>query len=119
MVKESFKGHHFQPNDLKLGKWEEKCKGCSRCTSGVTPPVCGSGNLDSGKSKFNRLPDVQGKGRSSAPTEPSGHDESLSLYAELGLTDSETESDEEVPGIDAGDQDEGQARPNPGIDDEG
>ncbi|GKC76725.1 hypothetical protein Tco_1127499 [Tanacetum coccineum] len=57
--------------------------------------------------------------RSSAPTEPSGHDESLSLYAELGLTDSETESDEEVPGIDAGDQDEGQARPNPGIDDEG
>ncbi|GKD42878.1 hypothetical protein Tco_1267523 [Tanacetum coccineum] len=45
--------------------------------------------------------------RSSAPTEPSGHDESSSLYAELGLTDSETESDEEVPGTDAGDQDEG------------
>ncbi|GJR89304.1 hypothetical protein Tco_0213315 [Tanacetum coccineum] len=57
--------------------------------------------------------------RSSAPTEPSGHDESSSLYAELGLTDSETESDEEVPGIDAGDQDEGQAGPNPGIQDEG
>ncbi|GKF85815.1 hypothetical protein Tco_0253642, partial [Tanacetum coccineum] len=34
--------------------------------------------------------------RSSAPTEPSGHAESPSLYAELGLTDSETESDEEV-----------------------
>ncbi|GKA41167.1 retrovirus-related pol polyprotein from transposon TNT 1-94 [Tanacetum coccineum] len=34
--------------------------------------------------------------RSSAPTEPSGHDESSSLYAELGLTDSETESDKEV-----------------------
>ncbi|GKE45549.1 hypothetical protein Tco_1472833, partial [Tanacetum coccineum] len=48
-----------------------------------------------------------------------GHDESSSLYAELGLTDSETESDEEVPGIDAGDQDEGQAGPNPGIQDEG
>ncbi|GJV89715.1 retrovirus-related pol polyprotein from transposon TNT 1-94 [Tanacetum coccineum] len=57
--------------------------------------------------------------RSSAPTKPSGHDESSSLYAELGLTDSETESDEEVPGIDAGDQDEGQAGPNPGIQDEG
>ncbi|GJZ90691.1 retrovirus-related pol polyprotein from transposon TNT 1-94 [Tanacetum coccineum] len=57
--------------------------------------------------------------RSSAPTEPSGHDESSSLYAELGLTDSETESDEEVPGIEAGDQDEGQAGPNPGIQDEG
>ncbi|GKC32454.1 hypothetical protein Tco_1039748, partial [Tanacetum coccineum] len=57
--------------------------------------------------------------RSSAPTEPSGHDESSSLYAELGLTDSETESDEEVPGIDVGDQDEGQAGPNLGIQDEG
>ncbi|GJR45771.1 hypothetical protein Tco_1313874 [Tanacetum coccineum] len=52
--------------------------------------------------------------RSSAPTEPSGHDESFSLYAELGLTDSEIESDEEVPWTDAGDQDEGQAGPNPG-----
>ncbi|GJZ70892.1 retrovirus-related pol polyprotein from transposon TNT 1-94 [Tanacetum coccineum] len=57
--------------------------------------------------------------RSSALTEPSGHDESSSLYAELGLTDSEAESDKEVPGIDAGDQDEGQAGPNPGIQDEG
>ncbi|GJT24038.1 hypothetical protein Tco_0893975 [Tanacetum coccineum] len=55
--------------------------------------------------------------RCSAPTEPLGHDESLSLYAELSLTDSETESDEEVPGIDVGDQDEGQAGPNPGIQD--
>ncbi|GJZ79896.1 hypothetical protein Tco_0644733, partial [Tanacetum coccineum] len=55
----------------------------------------------------------------SAPTEPSGHDESSSLYAELSLTDSKMESDEEVPGIDAGDQDEGQAGPNPGIQDEG
>ncbi|GJS92596.1 retrovirus-related pol polyprotein from transposon TNT 1-94, partial [Tanacetum coccineum] len=57
--------------------------------------------------------------RSSAPTEPSGHDESSSLYAELGLIDSEMEFDEEVPGIDAGDQDEGQDGPNPGIQDEG
>ncbi|GKE69071.1 hypothetical protein Tco_1527143, partial [Tanacetum coccineum] len=45
---------------------------------------------------------------------PSGHDESSSLYVELGLTDSESESDEEVPGINAGVQDEGHARPNPG-----
>ncbi|GJX87578.1 retrovirus-related pol polyprotein from transposon TNT 1-94 [Tanacetum coccineum] len=57
--------------------------------------------------------------RSSAPTEPSGQDESSSLYAELGLTDSETESDEEVPGIYAGYQDEGQVGPNPGIQDKG
>ncbi|GKF08250.1 retrovirus-related pol polyprotein from transposon TNT 1-94 [Tanacetum coccineum] len=48
-------------------------------------------------------------------TEPSGHAESLSLYVELGLTNSETKSDEEVsPEINAGTQDEGQARPNPG-----
>ncbi|GJU72790.1 hypothetical protein Tco_1264195 [Tanacetum coccineum] len=47
-------------------------------------------------------------------TEPSGHAESPSLYAELGLTDSETESDEEAsPEINAGTQDEGQAGPNP------
>ncbi|GJR11632.1 hypothetical protein Tco_0794284 [Tanacetum coccineum] len=57
--------------------------------------------------------------RSFAPTEPSGQDESSSLYAELGLTDSETESDEEVPGIYAGYQDEGQVGPNPGIQDKG
>ncbi|GJR72808.1 hypothetical protein Tco_0085173 [Tanacetum coccineum] len=57
--------------------------------------------------------------RSSAPTEPSGHDESSSLYAELGLTDSEMKSDEEVIGTDAGDQDEGQEGPNPDIQDEG
>ncbi|GKB06920.1 hypothetical protein Tco_0835153, partial [Tanacetum coccineum] len=36
--------------------------------------------------------------RTSTPTESSGHDESSSLYAELGLTVSETESDEEVRG---------------------
>nr|GFB78959.1 hypothetical protein [Tanacetum cinerariifolium] len=57
--------------------------------------------------------------RTSTPTESSGHDESSSLYAELGLTDSEVESDEDVPRIDAGVQDEGQAGPNPGEQDEG
>ncbi|GKA37316.1 integrase, catalytic region, zinc finger, CCHC-type containing protein, partial [Tanacetum coccineum] len=57
--------------------------------------------------------------RTSTQTKPTGHDESSSLYAELGLTDIETDSDEEVPGINAGVQDEGQARPNPGEQDEG
>nr|GEV58620.1 E-beta-farnesene synthase [Tanacetum cinerariifolium] len=57
--------------------------------------------------------------RTSSPTGSSGHDESSSLYAELGLTDSEVESDEHVPGMDAGVQDEDQARPNPGVQDEG
>ncbi|GKG33929.1 hypothetical protein Tco_0434088, partial [Tanacetum coccineum] len=44
---------------------------------------------------------------------------SPSLDAELPLTDSRTESDEEVPVINGGNQDEGQARPNPDIQDEG
>ncbi|GJX19836.1 hypothetical protein Tco_0222513 [Tanacetum coccineum] len=53
-------------------------------------------------------------------TEPSGHAEPPLLYAELGLTDSETEFDKEVsPEINAGTQDEGQARPNPGEQDKG
>nr|GEW06299.1 hypothetical protein [Tanacetum cinerariifolium] len=55
----------------------------------------------------------------STPTESSCHDESSSLYAELGLTDSEVESDEDVPGIDTEVQDKGQAGPNPGEQDEG
>nr|GFB07906.1 hypothetical protein [Tanacetum cinerariifolium] len=45
--------------------------------------------------------------------------ESPSLDAELALTDSETESDDELPKINTGDQDEGQAGPNPSIQDEG
>ncbi|GKF44957.1 hypothetical protein Tco_0131509, partial [Tanacetum coccineum] len=58
--------------------------------------------------------------RTSTPTEPSGHDESSSLYAVLGLTESDTESDEEVPPVvKSGALDEGQAGPNPGIQDEG
>ncbi|GKD75134.1 hypothetical protein Tco_1333416 [Tanacetum coccineum] len=58
--------------------------------------------------------------RTPAPTEPSGHTESPSLYAKLGLTDSDTESDEEVPHVvKSGAQDEGQAGPNPGVQDEG
>ncbi|GJW76487.1 hypothetical protein Tco_0138169 [Tanacetum coccineum] len=50
-----------------------------------------------------------------APTKPSGHEESSSLYTELGLTDSETESDDDVsPEINPEAQDEGQVGPNPG-----
>nr|GEU76696.1 putative pol protein [Tanacetum cinerariifolium] len=56
--------------------------------------------------------------RTSTPTGSSGHDESSSLYAELGLTDSEVESDEDVLGTDAGVPDEGRAGPNPGDQDE-
>ncbi|GKA71768.1 hypothetical protein Tco_0777907 [Tanacetum coccineum] len=58
--------------------------------------------------------------RTSAPTEPSGHDKSSSMYVELGLTESDMELDEEVPPVvKSGAPDEGQAGPNPGIQDEG
>ncbi|GJR22931.1 hypothetical protein Tco_0971458 [Tanacetum coccineum] len=58
--------------------------------------------------------------RTSVPTEPLGHDESSSLYVELGLTESDTESDEEMPPVvKSGDQDEGQARPDPSKQDKG
>nr|GEY52148.1 hypothetical protein [Tanacetum cinerariifolium] len=53
------------------------------------------------------------------PAEASRPAESPSLDAELALTDSETKSDNEVPKIHTGDQDEGQDGPNPGIQDEG
>nr|GEW96455.1 hypothetical protein [Tanacetum cinerariifolium] len=53
--------------------------------------------------------------RTSTPTESSGHDESSSLYDETRLIDSKVESDEDVLGIDAGVQDEGQVGPNPDL----
>ncbi|GJY73233.1 monodehydroascorbate reductase [Tanacetum coccineum] len=52
--------------------------------------------------------------RTPMPTEPSGIADSPSLDADLAPTNSETESNEEVPRINVGDQDEGQAGPNPG-----
>nr|GEU51931.1 hypothetical protein [Tanacetum cinerariifolium] len=55
----------------------------------------------------------------SAPTGSSCHDESSSIYAELGLTDSEEESDKDVSGTDAGVQGECHAGPNPDAQDEG
>ncbi|GJZ99263.1 retrovirus-related pol polyprotein from transposon TNT 1-94 [Tanacetum coccineum] len=75
---------------------------------------------DSGR--IQPLPEIQGKGKEKAsdekrrtpmPTEPFGHADSPSMDAELALTDSDMESDEEVPGINVGVQDEGHARPNP------
>ncbi|GJY88062.1 retrovirus-related pol polyprotein from transposon TNT 1-94 [Tanacetum coccineum] len=76
---------------------------------------------DSGR--IQPLLNVQGKGkekiRTPMPTEAFGHAESPSLDAELALTDSVTESDNEVPKINIGDQDEGQAKPDPVNKDEG
>ncbi|GJU80600.1 putative ribonuclease H-like domain-containing protein [Tanacetum coccineum] len=47
-------------------------------------------------------------------TKPTRHADLPSLDAELPLTDSEMESDKEMPMINVGDQDECQAGPNPG-----
>ncbi|GJS47298.1 hypothetical protein Tco_0597419 [Tanacetum coccineum] len=77
--------------------------------------------------KLQPLPEVQGKGKEKvdeeqaaqrhtpATTEPSGLVKTSSLYAELGLTVSETDSDEEVsPETNAEAQEEGQSGTNPG-----
>ncbi|GJU38491.1 hypothetical protein Tco_1191448, partial [Tanacetum coccineum] len=54
------------------------------------------------------------------PSEPASHEESFSLYAELGLSGSDTESGEGMPlVVRSRAQDEGQARPDPGKLDEG
>ncbi|GJS09819.1 hypothetical protein Tco_0366615 [Tanacetum coccineum] len=54
------------------------------------------------------------------PTATAGRGDSTSLYAELGLYGSDTESDEEMPSVvRSGAQDEGQAGSDPGTRDEG
>nr|GFA06194.1 hypothetical protein [Tanacetum cinerariifolium] len=50
----------------------------------------------------------------STPTRSSGHDESSSLYAELGLTDSEEETEEAGSNPDEQAESKGQAGPDPG-----
>ncbi|GJS00557.1 retrovirus-related pol polyprotein from transposon TNT 1-94 [Tanacetum coccineum] len=58
--------------------------------------------------------------RSYVLTETAGREDSTSLYVELGLSGSDTESDEEMPSVvKSGAQDEGQAGPDPGTLDEG
>ncbi|GJS35685.1 hypothetical protein Tco_0534067 [Tanacetum coccineum] len=108
---------------------EESLKDAHGAPRGPLPPVV---FRETNTGKFQPLSEVEGKGkdkvcaeqaaqrRTSAPTEPSGHDESSSLYVTLGLTESDTESDEEMPPVvKSGDQDEGQARPDLGIQDKG
>ncbi|GJW35603.1 hypothetical protein Tco_0058523 [Tanacetum coccineum] len=126
---------------------EESLKDAHGAPRGPLPPVVFR-ETDTGK--FQPLPEVEGKEkvdaeqaaqvllnlqtpkkkspteqyifqrRTSAPTEPLGHDESSSLYVELGLTESDTESDKEMPPVvKSGDQDKGQAGPDPGIQDKG
>ncbi|GJS14264.1 putative ribonuclease H-like domain-containing protein, partial [Tanacetum coccineum] len=120
---------------------EESLKDAHGAPRGPLPPVVFR-ETDTGK--FQPLPEVEGKEkvdaeqaaqvllnlqtpkkksptkqyifqrRTSAPTEPSGHDKSSSLYVELGLTESDTESDKEMPPVvKSGDQDEGQRENRP------
>ncbi|GJR34418.1 hypothetical protein Tco_1210102 [Tanacetum coccineum] len=93
---------------------EESLKDAHSAHRGPLPPVVFR-ETDTGK--FQPLLEVEGKGkeksRTSAPTKPSGHDELSSMYAELGLTESDMESDEEVPPVvKSGAPDEGQTGPN-------
>ncbi|GJX49262.1 hypothetical protein Tco_0276107 [Tanacetum coccineum] len=83
---------------------EESLKEVHGAHRGPLPPVVFR-EPDSGK--FQPLPEVQGKGKEKVGVE------------QAALTDSEMNSDEEVLGIVARVQDEGQARPNPGEHDEG
>nr|GEZ69347.1 reverse transcriptase domain-containing protein [Tanacetum cinerariifolium] len=54
--------------------------------------------------------------RTLAPSKPSRHVKSLSIYMELGLTNSDTKSDEEGSSmVRSRAQDEGQGGPNPGV----
>nr|GEX73031.1 E-beta-farnesene synthase [Tanacetum cinerariifolium] len=103
---------------------EESMKSMYDVLRGPLPPVV---IREPDSEKYQPLPKVPGKGKEKAteeqstsiPTGSSGHDESSSLYAELGLTDNEEESEEVVPRADAGGQGEGQAGPDPGAQDEG
>ncbi|GJU08372.1 retrovirus-related pol polyprotein from transposon TNT 1-94 [Tanacetum coccineum] len=100
----------------KKDQMEESLKDVHAAHQGLLPPVV---IREPESRKSQPLLEVQGKGkekrRTPAPTETLGHEESSSLYAELGLTDSEAESDDDVsPEINPEAQDEGQARPNPG-----
>ncbi|GJS57902.1 hypothetical protein Tco_0652686 [Tanacetum coccineum] len=83
---------------------------------GPLPPVVFR-ETDNGK--LQPPPEVLGKGkekrRSHIPTTTAGREDSTSLYAELGLYGSDTESDEEMPSVGrSGTQDEGQAGSDPG-----
>ncbi|GJT92129.1 retrovirus-related pol polyprotein from transposon TNT 1-94 [Tanacetum coccineum] len=106
---------------------EESLKEAHAARQGPLPPVV---IMEPKSGKFQPLPETA-KNKSPAeqyifqrctptPTEPSSHEESSSLYAELGLSNNDTKSDEDVPSVvTSGAQDEGQAGPNPGIQDEG
>ncbi|GJV75226.1 E-beta-farnesene synthase [Tanacetum coccineum] len=120
---------HLQPNDPKLEPKisdeevdlqkavEESLKEFHSACQGPLPPVV-IREPESGK--FQPLPEVQGKGKEKVNDEQVALDLfTLQTPKKRSPADHETDSDEEVSGIDAGVQDEGQAGPNPGEQDEG
>nr|GFA78264.1 hypothetical protein [Tanacetum cinerariifolium] len=70
--------------------------------------------------KYQPLPEVQGKGKDKVSDEHVSLDLlTLQTPKKKSPADHEMESNEDVPGIDTGVQDEGQTGPNPGEHDEG
>nr|GFC39254.1 hypothetical protein [Tanacetum cinerariifolium] len=78
---------------------EESLKSMYDVPRGLLPPVV---IREPEPGKYQPLPEVPGKGK-----------------VKLGLTDSEEETEEVMPGADAGGQGEGQAGPDPGAQNEG
>nr|GEY96539.1 E-beta-farnesene synthase [Tanacetum cinerariifolium] len=98
---------------------EESMKSMYDVPRGPLPPVV---IKEPESEKYQSLPEVPRKGkkrRTSTPTGSSKHNESSSLYAEVGLIDSDEESEKDMPGADTGGQGEGQAGPYTGAQAEG
>ncbi|GKE12662.1 hypothetical protein Tco_1416213 [Tanacetum coccineum] len=96
---------------------EESLKEVHGVHQGLLPPVVFR-EPDSGK--FQPLPEIQGKGKEKVEVEQAAQVLlNLQTPKKKSPADHETDSDEEVSGIVAKVQDEGQAGPNPGEHDEG
>ncbi|GKE62458.1 hypothetical protein Tco_1512825, partial [Tanacetum coccineum] len=103
---------------------EESLKDAYPAPQGPLPPVV---IKEPEPRKYELLPEKKNpaeqfifRRRTSAPIIPSSHEESFSLYVELGLTDSEPESNNEASrkgqaGSNPGKLVEGQARSDPGV----
>ncbi|GJR86727.1 hypothetical protein Tco_0210738 [Tanacetum coccineum] len=108
---------HLPTEEPVLGNLKFSAKGTKREVFGMTIPNELINDVIRGADYYDAY---LKKRHTPVPSEPAGHEESSSLYAELGLSGSDTESDEEMPSVvRSGAQDEGQAGPDPGKLDEG
>ncbi|GJV65652.1 hypothetical protein Tco_1476480 [Tanacetum coccineum] len=110
---------HFSNEEHVLGYLKFSAKGTKREVFGM--PILNDliTNDIRGEQYYNAYLEKVAKHQRYLAGEEVSDPDSPAPKPELGLTDSESESDEEVPGIDAGVQDKGQAGPNPGEQDEG